>query len=44
VITGLSWCRPERIVKHVPLRATDCPLMAEPEGRGDLSITHIMQN
>src|SRR5262249_28369399 len=27
VITGLSWCRPERTVKHVPWRATDCPLM-----------------
>ena len=27
VITGLSWCRPEQTVKHVPLRATDCPLM-----------------
>src|SRR5215469_14362325 len=27
VITGLSWCRPERTVKHVLLRATDCPLM-----------------
>jgi len=29
VITGLSWCRPERTVKHVPLRATDFPLVAE---------------
>jgi hypothetical protein len=28
VITGLSWCRPEQTVKHVPLRATNCPLMA----------------
>jgi hypothetical protein len=27
VITGLNWCRPEQAVKHVPLRATDCPLM-----------------
>jgi len=29
VITGLSWYRPEQTVKHVPLRATDYPLVAE---------------